>query len=208
MALGDFKPIEILKYKSDLESKKYREEGNKYYLKKKQVEAIFIFNKSNSFSKAPELLSLAYANRSAAYFECEKYQDCIVSIKLARENGYPANKLSKLDEREQKCLEMLMKKDPADDDPWNFFKLSHAANEKIPWMIGGLEMRRTEKYGRGIYATKDLVPGNIIAIEQCSTIFALQGGSHYKYCANCLEAKMLQLLPCTKTGKCHAQNVF
>ena len=47
-------------------------------------------------------LSVAYANRSKIYFKCEFYMECLDNIKLARENGYPADKLHKLQAREDK----------------------------------------------------------------------------------------------------------
>lgn len=210
MELGVFQPIEKLKHKSDAESCKYRAEGNTYYSKKRHFEAIVLFNKAIAHAKSEKCLALSYGNRSAAFFEAKKYQECIESIKLARENDYPAEKIEKLDEREKKCIQMLatqasIKKDPA-DDPWEFFKLSYPAKATIPWLIDGLEMRRTEKYGRGVYTTRNLLPGDIIAIEDCSTMFTLQEGSFYKHCANCLKSKMLQLLPCIKTGEWYLIN--
>jgi hypothetical protein len=195
--------------KSDAESKKYREQGNKLYTKF-YINAINCYNKAICYAESSLCLSLAYGNRSAAFFEARKYNECIESIKLARESGFPAEKMGNLDEREQKCIEMLLemasiKEDPA--DPWDFFKLSYAANKKIPWIIDGLEMRRTVKYGRGVYTTRDLEVGDIVAIENFSTVFTLRNDDFYTRCANCFKTNMMNLLPCTNSGKCNNQTI-
>ena len=125
-----------------------------------------------------------------------------MNIEWARENDYPAEKIQKLNEREEKCKKMKEEhvEDP-EDDPWNYFKLSYPANPKIPFIINDLTMKTTAKFGRGIYATRNLNPGDFIAIEeaQIKTFSVMNelviGGFHI--CFNCLKSNMLNLLPCS-----------
>jgi SET and MYND domain-containing protein 4 len=99
--------------------------------------------------------SHAYANRSAVYLEVKEYQLCLDNIQLARNSGYPVEKLQTLKDREEKCKNMMeseVKSD--DDDPWNFFKLSYPANEKIPFIADCLELKKNEKFGRHIVTNR------------------------------------------------------
>lgn len=195
------RPIEV---KSDIKSKEFREKGNKLYKNSEINDAILFFNMAINFAQSKENLAFAYGNRSAAYLETKKYKECLKNIKWARESGYPADKMEKLDERKEKCLKLMMEslQSKPEEDPWNYVKLSYPANEKIPWMIKDLEMRRTEKYGRGIYATRDLKPGDYVCVENISVAYSMYDReSFYRNCINCHKMKLLNLIPCTKTGK-------
>jgi hypothetical protein len=190
-----------LLYKKDkLSSKGFRNAGNKSYTQMKIYDSIFAYNQAIAFAETGSVdLALAYGNRSAAYFVAGKYAECLKSIELARESGYPVSKMEKLDERQRKCEQFLqIEKDP-EDDLWHYIKLSYPANEKIPWIIEGLEMRTTEKYGRGIYATHDLKAGDIICIEETKLHLPVKGS--YKCCDNCTKVNTMNLIPCLKTGK-------
>jgi hypothetical protein len=146
-------------------------------------------------------LALAYGNRSAVFFELNKYEESLINIKWAKECEYPPDKIDKLNEREEKCKQILSSKskDPA-DDPNDFFKLSHPANPKIPFIIDGLELKTTEKNGRGIYATQDLKAGDFIACEEMSFKRVFCSGQ-YNRCCYCLKCNMMNLIPCSKTGE-------
>jgi hypothetical protein len=203
-----YNPEQKLNSKSDIESNKWRELGNTNYKENAILEGIVNFNKALCYAKSGQTRALAYANRAAAYLEIGKYKECLKSITLARESGYPAEKLEKLNQREEKCLQLMrteakarVKEDPDNPDIWSFFKLSYPANEKIPFIIDSLEMRRTEKFGRGIYTTRDLNCGDIISVEPVK-IFGLVDDGHYRRCSNCFKINMLCLIPCQKTGKC------
>lgn len=113
-------------------------------------------------------LAFAYANRSATYLVLKMHDECLLNIKWAREKGYPGEKIQKLNEREEKCIKLKKTevKDPEEDDPLNFFKLSYPSNPKIPFVVDCVELRETGKYGRGIFAKKDLKAGDVIALEE------------------------------------------
>lgn len=135
----------------------------------------------------------------------KKYDEALKNIQWARKNNYPANKMKTLNEREQKCRAMKEVVDPEDEkknDPWEYFKLSHHHNPRFPSIIEHLILKKTESYGRGIYTLCDLVPGDIIAIEKpaINILFDTDDG-RYKHCCNCTKASMLNLIPCSKSGK-------
>ena len=140
-------------------------------------------------------LAVAYANRSKLYFKYGHHVECLKSIKLARENGYPAENLHKLEAREDKCKKLFVTGNE-NFEIWRFFKLSHPANEKIPFIVNCLELREDEKYGRHIVTTQDLKTGDFIAIEEP---FCKIGKADFSYsrCSNCLTSNNLNLIPCT-----------
>jgi hypothetical protein len=196
-------------YKSDLRANDEREKGNTFYKRKFYFEALLSYNKSLCYADSPQLRSLAYANRSAVFFELKSYSKCLQNIKWARDNEYPSDKIKKLDEREQNCRDLIdPNKDEFQDNPtlarWtgihDFFKLSHPANEKIPFIVDCLELKRDDKYGRGIYATKDLKAGEIIAIDEIFIkLFDLNFS--YRRCFTCMSTNMLSLIPCVYSSK-------
>lgn len=128
--------------------------------------------------------------------ELKKQTECLANIQLAKENSYPAEKLPKLLEREEKCKNMK----PIDSEytPEKFFKLTYPANPKIPFIIDSLECRQT-KYGYGIFTTRDLNPGDIISIEQ-PTFSIMIKAAQYIRCCNCFKSSMMNLLPCLKSA--------
>lgn len=118
------------------------------------------------FAVSKENLAYAYANRSAICFQYKKYKECLQNIQWARENDYPADKAQKLIEREEKCKSHLKAQEEDEEAVKNFLQLSYPANPKIPFIVDCLEMRANGKFGRGIFTTRDLKAGDIIAIEE------------------------------------------
>ncbi|KAL7037596.1 hypothetical protein ACKWTF_009295 [Chironomus riparius] len=190
--------------KSDILADKHRVSGNSHYAQKDWMKALICYNKAITFANSKNVICLAYANRSAVFLELKRYEDCLKNIEWARQNKYPKDKMSKLDEREKKCKE-LMTKNVKPEDPSKFFKLSYPANEKIPFIANCVEMRTTEKFGRGIYATKDLKAGDVISIDEpiihCfREFFDELGDAYYMHCYHCFKTCMLNLIPCVRTN--------
>lgn len=140
-----------------------RLEGNKIFKMAIYEKAIEFYNAGLCYApEGSEEIPLIYANRSAVYLEIHEYALAIENIQLARQNGYPNDKMAKLAAREEKCKVSLEK--PACEnefDTSSFFKLSHPPNPKIPFIIDCLELRKCEKFGRGVYTTKDLKTGGL-----------------------------------------------
>lgn len=83
---------------------------------------------------------------------------------------------------------------------WDFFQLSYPPNEKIPFIVEGLELNENDQFGRHIITTKELKAGDIVAIEE--PFFKTINEDVIKIrCSNCLKSNALSLIPC---GSCTA----
>lgn len=122
------------------------------------------------------------------------------NIQWARQHEYPADKIQKLNEREEKCKQLKAKqeKDPL-DDLRDFFQLSYPANPKIPFIADCLKLGPVKSGRRGIFTTRDLKPGDIVAIEK-STIANVHRAYFHIRCCNCIKVAKLNLIPCLKTA--------
>jgi tetratricopeptide (TPR) repeat protein len=190
-----------IEQKSDEKAIEHIQIGNVFFILKDYFYALNAYNRAITYARTKSYLSLGYAGRSAVFFEINCYEESLKNIEWARENGFSYDKLAKLKGREKKCNQYIMEgRRNVAEDPWNFFKLSYPANEKIPWIVDCLEVRTTEKYGRGIYATKDLKAGDIISIEQ-PVIHILCERSYFRRCANCFTTCNLNLIPCSRSGR-------
>lgn len=181
--------------KSDIFSQTFRDLGNDRYRSGLFRDALIAYNQSLCYSESRKLKALAYANRSAVYYEFKKYKLCLDNIQLALDYGYPVDKMSKLNERKHKCKKLINNYHGSFKDPWNFFKLSYPANKKIPFIVDCLELREDLKCGRHIITSRDLEPGDIIAIEE-PYIKHLIKENCYERCHHCLKTNDLSLVPC------------
>lgn len=183
--------------KSNVAAERHRIFANMCFQKKNFKYALDHYNSSLSYAlPGSSDIPLVYGNRSAVYCEMGKYALAIENIKLARENGFPADKMAKLNDREEKCKQWM--KILGDNDNFeadSFFELAHPPNEKIPFIAGCLQLRENDKYGRHIITTKALKAGDIIAIEPAAITFTnelLLGPS----CFFCTKSNNGHLLPC------------
>lgn len=192
--------------KNEKFSESYKNQGNKCFVERRFFEAIKFYNKALCYAESNLQLSLLYGNRSAAYLERKKFKECLENIELAKKLGYPAEKMSKLLAREEKCKSVVDCMDVLELFELaveNFFKLSYKSHPKIPFIIDGIELKKSEEFGRHLITTRDLKPGDIIAIEEPFLKF-LRHGSKMKTerCANCLRHNNLNLIPCDKCSQC------
>lgn len=193
--------------KSQERAEKTRNEGNNLFVEKSYFDALLKYNESLCYSEpGSEAIGLAYANRSAVYYEMKLFENSLNNIELARRNGYPQKNVVILDKRAEKCLQQVeagseIKKD---DDPFNFIKLSNEINPKINFISNCLELRRNEKFGRYIVTNRDLKVGEIVAIEKPHFKIiksdcrydGCQEMNKYQRCAFCLRSNLLDLIPC------------
>ena len=102
--------------KSAEQSLALRNQGNTLFQKKLFNQAVFLY--TESVLKAPRTsegreLALAFANRSAAFFQLKDYNSCLQDIEWALYFGYPEELQYKLLERRGKCLDQLGKQQEA-----------------------------------------------------------------------------------------------
>jgi hypothetical protein len=183
--------------KNNLRANQLRLEGNDHYKACRFYEALTFYNKSLCHAiPGSKELSMSFANRSAVYLEIKEFELCLENIKLAFDCGYPAEKIGVLIKRREKCLDLIeLHEDEPIDDPWLFFKLSYAANPKLPFIVNCIEMRHSKNFGRHLVTTKSLKAGDIICIEEPFNKFVMNR-ARFSNCANCLKSENLNLFPC------------
>ena len=193
--------------KSEETAEAARSKGNKFYLERNFFDALVKYNESLCHAgKGSEAVGLAYANRSAVYYEMKLFEKCLKNIELAKCYGYPEKNFSILDKRAEKCSELIKSGSEArkDENPFDFIKLSHEANARLPFVAKCLELKSSEKFGRYVVTSQDLRVGDIVAIEKphfkvmkCDSRYeSCQQSNNYQRCANCLKDNLLDLIPC------------
>jgi SET and MYND domain-containing protein 4 len=202
----------MIRGKCAAESEKLKSEANRFYVQKKFHDALLKYNESLCFAEAEsENLGLAYANRSAVYFEMKLYDKCLTNVKLARANGYPEKNLEILKKREEKCIEAIKQRrtETKATDALSFFKLSHPRNKKLPFVSDCLQLNIDKKYGKHIVTNRALNVGDVVAIDT-PKFKVIKADSRYstcfesnvlQRCGNCLKDNLLSLIPCTSCCK-------
>lgn len=194
--------------KSENISIEFKYRGNEHFKKKNFQEAIILYNKGLCNAETKSQLNLLYANRSAVYFEVKRFKECLENIELAKKYGYPKEKLGKLNAREVKCKEMIDTykkeniKNEDEEAAKNFFQLSYKSHPTIPFIIDGIECKRSKEFGRYLITTRDLKSGDIIAIEDPYVkIIDRESQMRFERCALCLKHNNLNLIPCDKCSQ-------
>ncbi|KAG4075380.1 hypothetical protein HA402_003171 [Bradysia odoriphaga] len=181
---------------------KLRNIGNQLFTKNDFFEALLKYNHSLCFAEqGTEAVGLAYANRSAVYIEMQQFHLCLEDIQLARQFNYPADKLEKLQRREEECHAAIENWKPNPyDNPFNFFKLSYASNNKYPGIVDCLTLSNNKKFGNHLVTTKTLKTGDIICIEEPVFTAANVDARLYR-CSYCFKDSSMKLFPCTGCTK-------
>ncbi|KAJ3645433.1 hypothetical protein Zmor_023091 [Zophobas morio] len=167
--------------KNDITSIAVRHEGNKLYKKNLFSNAFNCYTVSILAAKTKEVLALAYANRSAALLKMGLYKESLTDIGRALVNGYP-NK-AKLTARQDYCNMFKKPILPA------YEKVPKIRNvERHPFIQSAkncVEIRRNERFGRHVVATRDIKIGEVVVIEQPFAFKLLD--QELVYCHECLE---------------------
>jgi SET and MYND domain-containing protein 4 len=182
--------------KSNSLAKSYRNKANEHFRHGEYFDALLFYNRSLCTAEiGSDSISIAYANRSAVYIKLNHFDLCLQNIQLARDNNYPAEKMEKLDKREEECKELMKTLKPSPgDDPFNYFKLSYPANPKYPQIVDCLEVK-SDKKGKHVVATRDLKTGDTIAIEEPAIAMTNLEARLYR-CNFCLKDQLMNLIPC------------
>ena len=191
------KPVD--RAKSNKIADKFINQGHESFRQGKMFKALVAFNKSLCFAE-PESKTVGriYADRCQVYSETKMYPEALANLNLAQEFS---DSNDEFDELEVMCQEAMKTSQTIETfNIKNFFKLSHPANIKIPFIIDSLEVRQNEKFGRYVITRSDLHTGDIIAIEE--TFFkTIDPRSRFERCNFCLKMKRLNLIPCLRCSK-------
>lgn len=166
--------------KSTFYAKKFLNIARAKFKKQKYFEALENFNKSLCFSEADsDEAALAYEGRDEVYIELKQFSRCLESEKFSK---------CRVDESALCCER------GCSDDLWSFFKLSYPVNEKIPFIVDCLKLKNDASFGRFLTTTRNLQPGDIIAIEDpFFKIIDIKASA--MRCANCLKSNKMNLIP-------------
>lgn len=180
--------------KSDKLSTEFRIRGNKKFKENKWREAMELYNRSVCLaeieSKGSETMSLAYANRSACFFELKMYEKCLVDIDLAIKANYPKPLMPKLEKRRVDCLGNVAK---AGGSVEFVPKLSFLADENFPEMANILKIESNDGFGRFFVAKTDIDVGKTVLIDK---VFASNmRTAKLTFCETCLKQTM-NFIPC------------
>lgn len=164
-------------------------------------EALLKINKCLCLAGNPKLYGELYAIRAGLFSQLNFHQKCLNNVNLARKYHYEHKSLNDL---EQLSILKSLEATRLSDDPWEFFKLSHPPNPKLPYVIDAVEVKCDKKFGRFIAAKRDLAVGDVIAIEKPFLKILKYDpddaeypqSNIYHYCANCLDDNLLDLIPC------------
>ncbi len=184
--------------KNDKISVMCREQGNEQFRSDQWLEAMNSYNSSLCYAEiGSETVGLAYANRSACFFQLKMYDECLVDIELARQANYPARLIPKLDQRREDCLKLVAAVSRKD-------KLSYESDENFPGMANILEIRCDKTFGRHIVAKCDIPVGKIVLAEKSFMTRILN--KPYISCAVCMKSLMnfVACTQCTSTLFCQS----
>lgn len=165
------------------------------------------YNKALAIAQNDDVqTSLCYANRSAVYLELEYFKHCLHNIDLAEKN-YPKEKIQKLHDRRQQCLNMMNNSVDKAIHPFTHkFQLSYEPNPKIPFFIDSIQFKEDKTFGKHLITTKKLKAGDVIAVIPDPwrvPIFNLNFDYVYG-CYTCFKTNNGDLIP----GSCKGQFIL
>lgn len=169
---------------NDSFAQKQRIVGNEYFASQQFEMAIEAYNECVCYTTSLEFRGIAFANRAAAYLKLRSYQDCLDSIRLAKECPLPAKVMTKVLAREKLAVESLELDEVAvNGSSLMPIELSYRRNKRIPSFVFCLKLKENGNPYGGIITTKDLHPGDVLAIEQPLTTYTRS----ISMCHNCLQ---------------------
>lgn len=168
-----------------------RQEGNAYYKAGDWCKAMEKYNESLCFAeKHSPNISLAYANRSLVFRQMKIYEKCLKDIEMAKKAGYPANLMTKLNQRKDECLGFIER--DGHDQEFDV-KLSFDPDKKFPCMANVLKVEEDRNGKTTVVAKEDIDIGQVLVVEK-SFISILFNGFEMK-CNICLKS-LTNLVPC------------
>lgn len=171
----------VCTHKNIQHSAKKQIKGIKTFENKQFKQAMICFNKSLCFAPVTsKQLSFAYANRAAVCFRKKMYESCLLNIKLAQNAGLPMELNEMISFNAIECIA-------------NGSKQCHL--EKVP-TIRNCVADCLEWDGTDIRTTVDLVPGQVVGIDNSVICNFLTTDREYRCCHHCYKPNVYILIPC------------
>ncbi|XP_055632602.1 SET and MYND domain-containing protein 4-like [Toxorhynchites rutilus septentrionalis] len=180
--------------KSNIKSRDLRKAGNRLFACKDYAMALTVFNESVCWAETgSEDLAIAYANRSAVYYQSAEYEFALKNISLAKNHYYPKRFMPKLVARELNC-KAKMESASLEKPAGTTLLMNVEANPKIPFLAKGICMKRIAGYGRSMIAEREFDVGDIILHEKAA-VTMLTCNQRYTHCNYCGDWSH-SLIPC------------
>ncbi|XP_077401998.1 protein-lysine N-methyltransferase SMYD4 isoform X2 [Vanacampus margaritifer] len=157
-----------------------RERGNASFKSRKYTEAALHYSQGVCLSpRSSEQLSLCYANRSAALYHLQRYQESLDDVSEAERSGYPSALAHKLEKRRAQCLARLS---PSD---------ARADQKERSGMSPKVTVQFNPEKGRHAVASETIAPGEVILSERpYGLVLVASGGAsgcERRRCHACLK---------------------
>lgn len=194
--LNAFPNVTEMKKSNDL-SLHYRNLGNKSFQQEEYHKAWQYYNLSllNAPSNS-ENYCLALSNRSAVFFELNKYKECLQDINTFFSLNYPERITERLNNRKEMCMQALSKQ-KEEVEKTDFQEFLQMKSEKDPRYVSAsnkLKVLYTKEMGRHVIAKEDIKVGEVIIEENPYVTLLLK--SQYLFCCNYCISRSLNLMPC------------
>lgn len=179
--------------KSDYTAVKKRKYGKLLFNVREWQEAIDLFNESLCFAeKGSQNIGIAYANRSACFFNLKMFDKCLIDIDLAIENNYPKHLVWQLEKRKQICLQYCANETPAQEYT---LTLDFGANERFMGLSSAVKIQKDADNLPSVVASQNIDVGQIVGIDEAftKTSYTIYGWK----CNICLRSSP-NLVPCKK----------
>ncbi|XP_053187879.1 SET and MYND domain-containing protein 4 [Scomber japonicus] len=187
-----------------------RERGNASFQTRDYIAAALHYSQGICFApQSLEQLSLCYANRSAALFRLQHYQECLADIDKALKYGYPSHLVHKLEDRRTQCLKHLSVGQKAKLDHHNPASKNHQSQgiTKGP-SVGPLSfgicpqvvVAFSPEKGRHLVAAERIAAGGVILTDRPYSYVLIPGMNEVK--GGRQEAKNAVLFE-TEQRRCH-----
>ncbi|GCC17986.1 hypothetical protein chiPu_0021608 [Chiloscyllium punctatum] len=211
----------------------FKQRGNAQFKLKDYSHAVALYSKGLHHSSThSSQAALLYANRSAALYQLQRYQECLVDIERAQEHNYPHELLHKILARRTACLQRLGQADGASDlcskEHLNARGRGRARIQSQPTTGGAphgqtktsgtlceispsIAVRSDSSRGRHLVATEELRPGEVLLQEKAFAAVLIPEGARREpfsnedmYCHHCLEWTELPVpcLTCSFSSYC------
>lgn len=187
--------------KSNEKSDLLRSEGNQLYALRNFHDALARYNGSLCAAEnESENSGLAYANRSAVYFELKLYELCLQNIDLALANKYPMKSREIMINRQNRCSSLMTTAASSSNGCNRIYEITDEKGIKFSGIAECLKLKVDQQFGRHIVAGKPLNVGDVIVNEKplCKV---LHEEFIYLRCGWCFSDNFMSLMPCAKCVK-------
>lgn len=189
------KKMKSLYLKCDITSQAKRKIANMHFKDRNWEDAIEYYNEALCFAeKGSKCMGIAFANRSACFFNLKLYDKCLIDIELAlaKESNCPKPLIPELEKRKLDCQKLIASL--MYSQKWTP-QLDFMKNEQFPGMGDVIEIAKSTNGKHAIYAKQNIEVGKIVAIDKgfTKTLFMIYGWK----CNICLKSNT-NLVPCKK----------